>query len=150
VALKTNADDLASGIMAIWPREKFLVHGVQFHIAYHSVTLSLNVFLTIMIVVRLVLRSRGVQIATKSTAGFGGLYKTIATMLVESSALFAVSSLLVIGTLIPKSPLMDLFLPILAQTQVRTFPRPLPLIGLPDVTTDLTGHRSAAHHPTSC
>jgi len=45
-------------------------------------------------------------------------------MLIESSALFAVSSLLVIGPMVAKSPLMDLFLPILAETQVRAFPDP--------------------------
>ena len=107
----------------MWPREKYLVHGARYHIAYHSATLSLNVLLTIMIVVRLVLRSRNSRVATKSSAGFGGVYRTIATMLIESSALFAVSSLLVIGALIAKSPLMDLFLPILAETQVRAFPQ---------------------------
>ena len=149
--LKVNIDDVAAGILAIWPREKFLVHGVRYHLAYHSVTLSLNVLLTLMIVVRLVLRSRNVRAATKSPTGFGGLYRTIATMLIESSALFAVSSLLVIGPLIAKSPLMDLFLPILAETQVRAFHQSQSSDRLSHtMTTDWTGYCFTAHHSTSC
>ena len=70
-------------------------------------------------------------------------------MLIESSALFAVSSLLVIGPLIAKSPLMDLFLPILAETQVRVFPRSRSSDRLPHTApaiTNWTGDCSAAYH----
>jgi len=119
--LKANTYNIASGILAIWPRG-VLVHDVRYHLAYHSVTLSLNILLTLMIVARLVVRSRDVRIATKAPAGFSGLYRTVATMLIESSALFAVTSLMVIGPLIAKSSFMDMFFPILAEAQVRPFP----------------------------
>jgi len=124
VVLKVHIDNIVVGILAIcfpimkdqglddaWPT-----------LPYLSISLSLNVILTLMIVVRLVLHGKNFRAATGSSGGINGLYKTIATMLVESSALFAVSSLLVIGSLAAKSSLSDLFIPILAQTQVCTFP----------------------------
>ena len=54
-----------------------------------------------------------------SLAGVGGLYKTIITVLVESSAIYAVSSILFVGPWGAKSHVGDIFLPILAETQVR-------------------------------
>jgi len=75
-----------------------------------------------MIVVQLVLHGRNVRAATGSPAGISELYKTIATMLIESSALFAVTSLLYIATAGANTPVADLFSPILAEIQVRAFP----------------------------
>ena len=86
---------------------------------YISISLSLNILLTLMIVVRLVLHGRNVRAATGSPVGISGLYKTIATMLIESSALFAVSSVLVIGVMAVDSPLTNTFSPALAETQAR-------------------------------
>ena len=80
-----------------------------------------NVPLTLMIVIQLVLHIRNIRTAMGAT-GTDGLCKTIITMFVESSALFAVSSLLVIGP--PSHGIEDLFLAILAETQVRAFPQP--------------------------
>ena len=93
----------------------------DFRKIHHSTSVSLNVLLTFMIVIRLVLHTRNIQTAMGAT-GIDGLCKTIVTMFVESSALFAVSSLLVIGP--PSHGIEDLFLPILAEIQVRAFPRP--------------------------
>jgi len=103
-----------------------------------------------MIVTRLILHGRNIRVATGSRGGISGLYKVIATMFIESSALHAVSSLLAIGLWVAGNHAANAFLPILAETQVRTF---LPL-GIQDrsyeTTTDNgTGHRSATHHPTS-
>lgn len=96
---------------------------VRFSIPYFSVSISLNVLLTLMIITRLVLHNRGTRTpAAALVAGTGGLYKTIITMLVESSALYAVCSLLVIGTFASQSFAADLFLPILAEAQVRASP----------------------------
>jgi len=123
VVLRVHIDNIVMGILAIclpiiedrgladvWPT-----------LPYLSISLSLNVILTLMIVIRLVLHGKNFRAATGSSGGIGGLYKTIATMLVESSALFAVSSLLVIGSLAARSSLLGLFIPILFQTQVCTF-----------------------------
>ena len=75
-----------------------------------------------MIVVRLFLHDRRIRAVTGSPAGFSGLYKAIATMLVESCALLAVNSLLVIGLLFTDNPAANTFFAILAQTQVRASP----------------------------
>jgi len=130
VVLKVCIDNIVMGILAIcFPIMKKLpimkdqeLADVWPTLPYLSISLSLNVILTLMIVVRLVLHGKNFRAATGSSGRINGLYKTIATMLVESSALFAVSSLLVIGLLAAKSSLSGLFIPILAQTQVRTFP----------------------------
>jgi hypothetical protein len=86
--------------------------------AYISLSLSLNVLLTFMVVARLVLYSWNVRAATGSPTGTSGVYKSVATMLIESSALFAVSSLLVIVLWAIDHPVVYVFTHILAQTQV--------------------------------
>lgn len=71
-------------------------------------------------------------------------------MLVESCALFAVSSLLVIGLLVAGNPAVNVFLPILVEIQVRAPPSPLPRLSgeLFHVMMGCAGHISATHHPT--
>ena len=95
---------------------------MRFCIPYLSISVSLNVLLTLMIVIRLVLHGRNVRTATGSPAGIGGLYNTIATMLIESSALYAVTSLLVICPSFTGSYAEDVFYPILVEIQVRVSP----------------------------
>jgi len=124
VTLKTSVGDIAIGILAIRPTEKWVKISPWSTLPYISISLSLNVLLTFMIVARLVMYARNVRAATGSLAGFGGLYVAIATMLIESSALFAVSSLVVIGTWATNSTAANAFTPILAETQVRTFLQP--------------------------
>jgi len=86
---------------------------------YFSISLSLNVFLTLMIVIRLFLHSRNVRAIMGASVGISGFHKTIITMLIESCALYAVSSLLVIGN--SSSRISYLFMPILPEVQVRSF-----------------------------
>jgi len=93
---------------------------LDFGVPYLSISVSLNVLLTIMIVIRLILHSRNI-LATRGAAGRIGLYRAIITMLIESSALYAVNSLLLIGLLGAGNHAADTFLPILAETQVRAF-----------------------------
>jgi len=83
---------------------------------YLAVSIPLNILLALMIATRLILYSKNIRAATGAPAGIGGLYKTILTILVESSALYAVSSLLVIGE--GGSRIAYIFLPILSETQV--------------------------------
>ena len=87
-------------------------------IPYLSISLSLNTLLTIVIVIRLILHARNTRNALGIT-GIGGLSKAIITMLVESCALSALSSLLVIGPLGAENYASNTFLTILGQTQVR-------------------------------
>ena len=84
-----------------------------------SISVSLNVLLTIMIVVRLVLHSRNIRAATGSLVGINGLCKAVATMVIESSALYAVNSLVLIALWVADNDAAGAFIPILAETQVR-------------------------------
>ena len=96
---------------------------VNFGLPYFSISIALNILLTLMIVVRLVLHSRNIRAAMGAPAGISGLYTAIVTMLIESSALYAVNSLLFIGPWGAGNHAADIFLPILAETQVRAFPQ---------------------------
>ena len=108
-----------------------------------SVSIPLNVLLTLMIATRLVLHGGNIR-AAAGPPGIGGLYKTIVTILVESSALYAVSSLLVIAE--GGSRIAYIFLPILAETQVRAVPvGPWYSNRLSNARTGWTGHRPASH-----
>ena len=108
------------GIMLVYQTAE-LTGGVWFGLPYFSISLSLNVLLTLMITVRLVLHSRDIRTSMGET-GNNGLYRVIVTMLIESSALYAVSSLLVLGPSSAGNSAADIFIPILAETQVRAFP----------------------------
>jgi hypothetical protein len=92
---------------------------INFGLPYFSISLGLNILLTLLIVTRLVLHSRNIRRAMGAPSGANGLYKTIITVLVESSALYAINSLLFVGPWGAKSHVADIFLPILAETQVR-------------------------------
>ena len=94
-------------------------HALKFGISYFSLSLSLNILLTIMIVARLILRSRDIRNVMGSPERTGGMYKTVVTILVESSALYAISSLLFLGPWAAGSYVSCLFFPILGETQVR-------------------------------
>ena len=120
--LKSYIDIAATGILMVYPIGIRADGSVWSILPYFSISLSLNVILTLMIVVRLILHNKEVGATTELPAGKNGLYKTVVTMLVESSALYAVSSLLVIGPLAAGSPAMDMFSPVLALTQVRVLP----------------------------
>jgi hypothetical protein len=97
---------------------------LNFSLPFISISVSLNVLLTLMIVIRLVLHSRNIHAAMGAPSGIGGLRKSIVTMLIESCALYAEISLLVVGPLGAGSYTEHLFLPTLAETQVRAFPWP--------------------------
>ena len=118
--------DAAMGILFIYQTSQpdnsiWSSVAISFGIPYFSISLSLNMILTLLIVTRLVLHNRNVRTAMGVPPGFGGLYKAIVTMLVESSALYAVSSLLFVAPWGAGSHVADIFLPILAETQVGAF-----------------------------
>ena len=121
----------------------------HFAIPYLSISVSLNVLLTFMIVARLVLHGRKVRTIMGSPAGVGGLYKTIVAMLIESSALYAATSLLVIGTTFGENSTQVVYFPILVETQVRASPQPRSSGDLSNAMTGRSGHCSVTHHPTS-
>ena len=77
-----------------------------------------------MIVIRLVLHTRNTRTALGMT-GIGGLSKSIITMLVESCALYSVSSSLVLGSMaVNFNPISNFFIPVLPAAQVCASLRP--------------------------
>ena len=118
---QVNINNIALGIILI--RRTTEVFGALWPVlAYLSISVSLNVLLTFMIVIRLVLYIRNTRTALGIT-GAGGLCKAVVTMLVESCALYSVSSLLVLGPMSTGTGrIANFFIPILPETQVRAFP----------------------------
>lgn len=86
----------------------------------YSISVSLDVLVTLMIVGRLVLLSKKLQSAMNAPFRLNGLYKAVVTVVSESSALYAVTFLLFISTWAVKNPTQYFFWPVLAQAQVRT------------------------------
>ena len=94
---------------------------ISFDYPYFAISLALNLLLTTMIVIRLVLRSRSIRNAMGAPAITIGLSKAALTMLIESSALYAGSFLLFVVPWTANSTVASIFLPILANVQVRIF-----------------------------
>ena len=94
---------------------------INFGLPYFTISVGLNVILTLMISVRLILHCRNIQGSMGSTPGGSSLYRTIIAMLIESSALYAIASLLFIGPYATSNSASDIFLPILAEVQVGIF-----------------------------
>ena len=117
----------------------------KFNVSYLAISLSLNTLLTIMIVIRLILHTRRIR-GSMGINGIGGFCRATVTMLIESSALYAVSSLLVLGPWSVGNGASEIFFPILYETQVSAFPCPQSPSRLFNMMPDLSGHRSTAHH----
>ncbi|KAF9489036.1 hypothetical protein BDN71DRAFT_1512520 [Pleurotus eryngii] len=125
----------AAFILSNWPADGLLVGNlaesaldsaslwtsvtVDFGLPHFSISASLNVLLTLLILLRLWFHNRSMkQTASMSASRSAIPYASIISMLVESSALYAVTSLLFIGSYGAGSNISALFLPILGQTQV--------------------------------
>ena len=158
--LRTNPINVGMGIVTLCfqysAEDAFSVLGFsKFGVVHLSISVSLNVLLTLMIVIRLILHARNVRTATGTLAGISRLYKTISTMFIESCALFTVTSTLVIGALaayiynwntniwITGRIIVETFFPVLAEIQVCSFPRRPSLGQLSNATA---GDRSTIHH----
>ena len=135
------------GVLLVYQSAQ-LVGKVWSAVPWFSISLSLNILLTLMIVVRLILHARNIRTGMGGT-GIGGLCKAIVTMLVESCALYAVSSVLVIGPWSAQATIGNTFLSILPEIQVRAFPRSRHSSGFSDMAVDWSGHRPIACHPAS-
>lgn len=120
----------------------------KFGIPHHSISVSLNVLLTLMIATRLILHDREVKSALGASVSANGLYKAVVAVLTESCALYAVTFLLFVGPWAAGSPVASTFFPILVQTQVRdTFRYIVDLWHF--CPTTLT-NRSSLHSSSSC
>jgi hypothetical protein len=87
---------------------------------YLVVLLVLNVLLTLMIVARLYLHNRRIRRAIKASERPGGPYMSIATMLVESCALYSINLMLLVLPWACNQYLQYIFLLLLYNTQVCT------------------------------
>ena len=101
-----------------WKSGSFSVH-INLGVPYFSISLALNIILTLVIVARLILHSRNLREATGAPATTGRLYNTIITMLIESCALYAVALLLYIGSYWADAAVVATFWSILTEAQVR-------------------------------
>ena len=92
----TNTTNVALGIASIYYNSGmryYTVTETNISTSYYSISLALNVILTLMVVIRLILHIRSVRNATGASDGSGGLHtaaSTVVTMFIESYALYAV------------------------------------------------------------
>ena len=118
---RANVVNVAMGIVLIHQNTE-VTGSMWSAIPYLSISLSLDALLTLLIVTRLIVYTKNIRTSTGET-GIGGLCKAIITMLIESCAINAVSSLLVIGPWGAGNNTANIFFFVLTQTQVRIFPR---------------------------
>jgi hypothetical protein len=90
----------------------------DYGISYYAITASLNLFLTLTIILRLVLHRSKIRNVMGATAGVGKTYTAVIVMIVESYAIYSVTFLVFLGLWGAQSPVTNAFFPILVQTQV--------------------------------
>ena len=150
----TNVGDIAMGIMLLYQTSQpnnsiWSAVAINFGVPYFSISLSLNIILTLLIVARLALRIKNGQSATGVPAVAGSFRETIVAVFVESCALYAVTSLLFVVPWGANSHVADIFLPILAEVQVSAalpFPRHTAIF-CPNLT--VVTNRSLLHYWSS-
>ena len=86
----------------------------------YSVSVSLDVLLTIMIIARLLLLNKEIRKAMNAPLKSSGMYRAVIMVIGKSSALYVVTFLLFIGMWAVDNPSEYFFFPVLAQAQVRT------------------------------
>lgn len=124
MTLTANVADLVMGIFIIYENCRRELSAVIYFanclaVPYYSIALSLNSILTLMIVIRLALHSKYLRDAMGPLSRPDRLYITIITILIESSALYAITFIGYIGPWWAKESLGDALLPLLSQVQVR-------------------------------
>ena len=126
--LTNTATNVVLGIVHIYQdsgRAYYTVTGTNVTTSYYSISLSLNILLTLMIVVRLVVHTRNVRKATGVSDGSHGLHTTAATvamMLIESYALYAVALMAYTVSWAVQDTVVNIFSGILGSIQVRVIP----------------------------
>ncbi len=94
---------------------------VQFILPYWALSISLNVFLTLMISFRLLRMRRAARMIL--SAEHAKTYTSVITMIIESAALFSITSLWFIICYAMGSNVQNLILPVLDQLVVRIYLR---------------------------
>ena len=128
----TNTTDLVLGIAGIYYDSGMRIYttaAATFNTSYISTCLSLNILLTLMIVIRLTLHIRNIRKAAGVSCGPSELHATataVVTMLIESYALYAATLLLYIIPWALYSPVAYIFSEAISTTQVRAVRSPFP------------------------
>ncbi|KAH8109257.1 hypothetical protein DFH11DRAFT_1628312, partial [Phellopilus nigrolimitatus] len=91
---------------------------VNFGVPYFSLSMALNILVTLLIATRLLLYRRKLHRTLGPEQVAAVPYVTIAAMIVESSMLYAVFSLFFIGPYGANSQISHIFLPVLSQVQI--------------------------------
>ena len=141
------------GIVFIYQQSTTGIIVANFSGSYFSISLSLNVLLTLMIVARLILHRRNFRKALGTSDGSSGLYTAIIVMLVESYALYAVAYLLYIVFWAIGSQALATLSKVVGAVQVRsvsTFPRCTATLGYRYLIRSPTGYCSVSHHSAGC
>lgn len=118
---------------------------VSFALPYFSLSAALNTILTLLICGRLIVHQRRLNQNMGSKAS-SLPYSNIVMMLIESCAIYAVSSLIFIGTYASNNVASATFLPILSQTQIIA---PLLIISRVARQRDWIANSEAARTPSS-
>ncbi|PPR04984.1 hypothetical protein CVT24_010448 [Panaeolus cyanescens] len=90
---------------------------LKFVMAYYALTVAYTVLITSLMTLRILLARREFIKAT-GQKGYGAQYLSIATMIVESSALYSVWGLVFLGLYIANHPVQYVFLASLSEVQV--------------------------------
>ena len=122
-ARKTNITGTALGIVLTYYQASKPAAVWNYSVAHlglpcYTISLSLNILLTLMIAARLIRHSRNIRKAIGPNTD-NGLYNTVVTILVESCVLYAVVSLLFLGPFGAGSPVEAIFVPAFVSIQVR-------------------------------
>lgn len=121
----TNITDPGTGILFVYSNTQPHITSpadiLKSNVPYISISIILNILLTLMIVVRLVLHIKNIRGAMSSLVRPDRLYKIIITILVESSSLNAIGFLSFIGSWAVRSPVQNAFIHGLAEIQVRCY-----------------------------
>jgi hypothetical protein len=125
----TDDNNAAMGITWIYEYSQtwFYVSpiGYKAYLSYFSISLALNISLTMLIITRLFQHRRNLQNVVGGSSELSGLYNSVITTIVESYAPYTVVSALNLGLLAVSSPFQSVFFPALSYSQVRvpsTFP----------------------------
>ena len=97
--------------------------GTAIDISCFSISVGLNLLLTLMIVARLAVHSKNIRKAMGGSDGAGRLYQTIITVLVESCALYSACLTVYIGLYGSGNTAQLLVFPIVSVVQVSAVPR---------------------------
>ncbi|KAJ6500148.1 hypothetical protein C8R47DRAFT_284047 [Mycena vitilis] len=92
--------------------------GINFTTPYFTMSLALNIFVTLLIVARLMLYRKQINQALPSGTEHGAQYVSLAAMVFESAAIYSLFSLLFLVPFIMKQPLSQLFIQALSPVQI--------------------------------